>query len=236
MAKITEKYAPRDWSEVIGQPKAIALLARREREGDLGGRAYFITGKSGTGKSTLAAIIASKLAEDWNVEELDASELTADAIRRIQRECEVGALGSKNGRVYIVNEAHGLRAEQVRKLLTMIDSTKIPAHITWIFTTTIEGKAVLFEGIHDSFPLLSRCTRIEFQQRDLQAAFAKRAQEIAIAEGLDGGKPLKAFDLLAKRSNSNFRAILEAIDAGAMLGEEETADDNRPALCRSEAS
>ena len=213
---LAEKYRPRDWPEVIGQPKACAMLRRFEERGDLAGRAYFISGKSGTGKTTLARIIASKVADSWNVEEMDASDLTADRIRQLQTEQGLLGMGVLTGRAFIVNEAHGLRAEQVRRLLTLLEPGEIPAHVVWVFTTTSQGQAKLFDGIDDSGPLLSRCTVIELAQRELQSAFAQRALEIARAENLDG-RPLSAYERLAKECNSNFRAMLQAIDAGAML-------------------
>jgi DNA polymerase III gamma/tau subunit len=213
---LADKYRPKEWSEVLGQPKACAMLQRFEQRGDLAGRAYWISGKSGTGKTTLARIIASKVADSWNVEEMDAADLTADTIRRIQAESSLLGMGEKTGRAYVVNEAHGLNANQVRKLLTVIEPGEIPAHVVWVFTTTVQGQAKLFEGIDDSGPLLSRCTVIELAQRELQGAFAQRALEIARAEGLDG-RPLKEYERLAKDCNSNFRAMLQAIDAGVML-------------------
>lgn len=213
---LADKYRPKDWPEVVGQPKAVAMLQRFEQRGDLAGRSYFISGKSGTGKTTLARIIASKVADCWNVEEMDAADLTADAIRRIQSESSMLGMGEKSGRAYIVNEAHGLNASQVRKLLTLLEPGEIPSHVVWVFTTTSQGQAKLFEGIDDSGPLLSRCTVIELAQRDLAKAFAERAREIAQAENMDG-QPIERYQRLAKDTNCNFRAMLQEIDAGELL-------------------
>ena len=213
---LADKYRPKDWPEVIGQPKAVAMLQRFEQRGSLAGRAYFISGKSGTGKTTLARIIASKVADSWNVEEMDAADLTADTLRRIMAESALLGMGEKVGRAFIVNEAHGLNANQVRKLLTVIEPGDMPAHVVWIFTTTSQGQAKLFEGIDDSAPLLSRCTVIELAQRDLAAKFAERAREIAQAENMDG-QPIERYARLVKDCNCNMRAVLQAIDAGEMI-------------------
>ena len=62
--QLHEQYRPRSWSEVVGQDKAIAkvkLLAKR----GLAGRAYWITGQSGTGKTTIARLIAAEVASEW---------------------------------------------------------------------------------------------------------------------------------------------------------------------------
>lgn len=213
---LADKYRPRDWPEVLGQPKAVAMLRRFEERGGLAGRAYFISGKSGTGKTTLARIIASKIADEWNVEEMDAADLTADTIRRIQSESSLLGIGEKTGRAFIVNEAHGLSGDRVRRLLTIIEPGNIPDHVAWVFTTTADGKNVLFDGTMDAHPFLSRCTVIDLAQRDLAARFAKRAREIAAAENMDG-QPIERYARLVKDCNCNMRAVLQAIDAGEML-------------------
>jgi replication-associated recombination protein RarA len=150
------------------------------------------------------------------VEEMDAADLTADTLRRIMAESGLLGMGEKSGRAFIINEAHGLNANQVRKLLTVIEPGEIPAHVVWVFTTTVQGQAKLFEGIDDSGPLLSRCTVIELAQRDLAARFAERAREIAQLENLDG-QPIERYARLVKDCNCNMRAVLQAIDAGEMI-------------------
>lgn len=58
-----------------------------------------------------------------------------------------------------------------------------------IFTTTVEGQDSLFEDAIDAHPLLSRCIELPLARRGLAEAFAKRAHEIADAEGLNGAAP-----------------------------------------------
>src|SRR5713101_5104161 len=74
---LVERSRPTTWNQVVGQEKAVATLQRFARAGQLGGRNYWMSGKSGQGKTTLARLIASDLAEPWNIQEMDAAELTA---------------------------------------------------------------------------------------------------------------------------------------------------------------
>lgn len=180
----------------------------------LGGRAVWISGKSGTGKTTIARLLAAEIADDDNVEELDAGELTVSRLAALESSMRCRALGSKPGRCFIVNEAHGLSKAAVRQLLVMLE--RIPPHVLWIFTTTIDGQQLLLDGTEDGGPLLSRCVPIQLSQRGLCEPFAERARTIAQAEGLDG-QPIERYQRLAKDCGNNLRMMLSRIDAGEML-------------------
>jgi DNA-binding NtrC family response regulator len=51
--QLTEKYRPATWSDVVGQDKIVGRIRQLAQRG-LAGRAYWITGQSGTGKTTIA--------------------------------------------------------------------------------------------------------------------------------------------------------------------------------------
>jgi replication-associated recombination protein RarA len=211
-----ELARPTTLDDVIGQPKAIsALRARFNRYGTYAGKAYWISGASGTGKTTIARILAESVAEPICITEYRSGrELDVDETRRIGETLTYKGFG-KGGRAYIINEAHHLTSA-VRDLLLGIIEPVTPHGIV-IFTTTREGEES-FEGWGDASPFSSRVTDITLTNQGLSKAFAERAQSVAIAHGLDGGADLTQYEKLAKRCKNNLRKMLELIEDGCMLG------------------
>ena len=211
--KLFETHRPKTLSDVLGQPKAVKTVQRLMERG-IGGRALWISGASGTGKTTLARIIASSIADDLYITEYDsADQLTVSALDKLESDMSLYAFG-KGGKAFIINEAHGLRKQTIRRLLGILE--RIPDHCVFIFTTTKEGQESLFEDNIDASPLLSRCNRISLTNQGLAKPFAEHCRAIASQAGLNG-KPVESYIKLAARCKNNCRMMLQEIESGCML-------------------
>ena len=208
--KLHEKHRPTEYSALVGQDAAVKRLRRIVERDGFDGDAFWIAGPSGTGKTSLAWIIARQFADSLDIIELDGEACSIDAVRKAADLMQYSTLSGRF-RVWIVNEAQAMTNRAVQAWLTVLD--KLPARVLVIFTTT-EDSADLF-GKFDG-PFRSRCKTIAFTNQGLAPAFAKRAREIADAEGLNG-KPESAYLRLVQQCRNNMRAVLQELDAGAMV-------------------
>ena len=215
--RLFEQYRPQSWPELIGQERAVAKINILRRRG-LGGRCYWISGPSGTGKTSLAYLIAGELADRISWAEMSADEVTPAWLDSVKQTIRLygGLWGSgKHGKAYIVNEAHGLSASAVRRLLDMLEHG-LPEHVVWLYTTTLDGMERFEDRNIDAQAFLSRCTEIKLTNQGLAQKIAVKARQVAQKHGLDG-KPPSAYLQLARDCGNNFRRVYEEIETGAML-------------------
>src|SRR5207302_1030568 len=109
-------------ADVVGQDRALARINALRKRG-LSGRAYWISGQSGTGKTTIARLLANELADDWSIEEIDAEQLSASRVADLERSSASRSIG-RGGRAFIVNEAHGLKKATIRQLLVTLEGDR----------------------------------------------------------------------------------------------------------------
>lgn len=225
--QLQEQYRPRTFEEVAGQESAVTEI-RTTIKRSWGGRAWWISGLSGTGKTTLAKLIAAEGADDFGTEELDAGRMTVNKVAELEETMRYRAMGAKQGKAFIVNEAHAMPRKVVTELLTLLD--RLPEHVCIIFTTTKAGQAKLFEDTDDTGPLLSRCHEVELSSSPKsRAAMAQRAKEIAMREGIDG-LPEQFYKDALEGCQGNMRRLLQRIESGGFKKDVEQREGWRKEL------
>jgi len=210
--QLYEKYRPKDLSDFIGQDKTKkqvkAIMSRSGWDRD----AFWIEGPSGTGKTSLAWIIARQLAtDDFCIIEIDGEDINKGQMAEIER-C-IGLCPMFGAwKVYIINEAHNMTRQAVQAWLTLLE--RLPEHRLVIFTTTELIQKDLFGNF--SSPFARRCKVFTFTNQSLAQDMARRAKEIALVEGLDG-KSSQAYLRLVQDCKNNFGMVLQRIEQAEML-------------------
>ena len=174
---------------------------------------FYIEGRTGTGKTSIARAIANELgaAPGWGITELDGSDCTVDSVRILSEQAYLTNLYADQWRVWIVNESHCMTTKAVQAWLTVLE--RWPKHWLVIFTTT-EESTDLYGGF--SQPFTDRCLCFRLTNQGLCKTFAKLGQKIANREGLNG-RELEDYEKLAKDCRNSMRAMLQKIEAGDMI-------------------
>jgi replication-associated recombination protein RarA len=209
---LTEKYRPRKLTEIVGQPKVINMLNRLKP----GGRAFYITGPSGTGKTSIAKILARQVADQLYIREVVARQLKSGDLKEFAEQWATTTMFGQ-GYAMIINESHGLRRDIVEILLDVLE--RMPDNVTVIFTTTRDGADLFEERCIDAGPFASRCILVNLETSGRSQIFAKHLKRIARQESLDG-RPIRDYKSLIEKHHYNFRAAIQEIETGAMLEQE----------------
>ncbi len=195
METLYRKYRPKLFSEIVGQEHVVRTLKNALTMGKLG-HAYLFTGPRGTGKTTLARLLAKAancekrdgaepcgtcsnclLIEEgrsFDIIEIDAATHTGvDHIREL-RETVTTPPATGAYKVYIIDEVHMLSIGAWNALLKTIEEP--PAHVIFIFATTAIRKVP--ETIQ------SRCQRFDLSRFPVDQIVGKLAR-IAKQEQLD---------------------------------------------------
>lgn len=133
------KWRPKTLDAVIGQDAVVKSL-REALKRSTRPHAFIFTGPSGTGKTTLARIVASMVGcTPQNIIEADAASNSGiDAMRELTSGLRYQGFGESPNRALIVDEAHALSKQAWQALLKPIEEP--PAHVYWFLCTTEQGK------------------------------------------------------------------------------------------------
>ena len=214
------KFRPSTFEDVKGQDHIVTTLKNQIRA-DRIGHAYLFCGTRGTGKTTIAKILARSVncghpvdgspcnecptckailaGVSTNVIEIDAaSNNGVDNIREIREEV---AYRPTQGRykVYIIDEVHMLSTGAFNALLKTLEEP--PSYVIFILATTEANKIPV--------TILSRCQRYDFRRITIDT-IAARLSELMEKEGVDVEE--KAIRYVAKAGDGSMRDALSLLD------------------------
>lgn len=212
------KYRPTSFKEVLGQEQVVKTLEGALSLGRVS-HAYLFAGSRGTGKTSVARIVAREIGtDDSDLYEIDAaSNRGIDDVRALREAVGAPPFASRY-KVYIIDEVHMLTKEAFNALLKTLEEP--PAHVIFILATTELEK--LPETI------VSRCELHTFK-RPSQRTLTEVVERIAKKEGFTI-EPA-ASELIALLSEGSFRDAQGALqkvigasrDKKITLGEVEAA-------------
>lgn len=230
------KYRPQNFASLVGQDHAKKTIQSALKSHSLS-HAYLFCGPRGTGKTSLARILAKGLNCESPINEIEpcnqcsictsvnegrlvdmieidaASNRGIDEIREL-REKIVFAPSQAKTKVYIIDEVHMLTKEAFNALLKTLEEP--PSHAYFVLATTEAHK------IPET--IISRCQQFSFSRIDV-TDISRRLQEVADNEGATYEK--KALDLIAKLSAGSLRdaiGLLEQMIATGGVTQEKVSE------------
>ena len=218
------KYRPKSFSEVAGQEHIVQTL-KNAVAGDLLSHAYLFSGPRGSGKTSVARLLAKAIncssaglevnkgepcntcasCEEINhgraidLVEIDAaSNRGIDEMRELREGIAFAPVKLKY-KVFIIDEAHQLTKEAANALLKTLEEP--PSHAVFILATTEAHKMIS--------TIASRCQRFDFRKLTVPE-ITEKLKEIAKAENANINK--EALQLIALNAGGAVRDALGLLD------------------------
>ena len=230
MESLYRKYRPLTFESVVGQQHIVSTLQHAVTEGRLS-HAYLFCGPRGTGKTTMARILAKALlcqkaqgdhgcmpdgtcpeceaiAEGTHpdVYELDAASRTGvDSVREEIINSVNFAPVRGTYKVYIIDEVHMLTTQAFNALLKTLEEP--PSHVVFVLCTTDPQK--LLDTI------LSRCQRFDFHRISNEDILA-RMRYVCEQEGFSYDE--EALEIVAKHARGGMRDALSTLEQLSVFG------------------
>jgi DNA polymerase-3 subunit gamma/tau len=228
------KYRPQTFDDVVAQEHVTRTLRHAVLNNRIGS-GYLFCGPRGTGKTTVARILAKAVncvnsptdtpcgicpscqsitsGSSLDVLEIDAASNTGvDDVRQLRENTRYLATGGKK-RIYIIDEVHRLSGSAFDALLKTLEEP--PSHVIFVFATT--------EPLKVPDTILSRTQRFDFRRVSVED-LAGHLRKIAQSEKLTIDDP--ALFLLARKADGSVRDSLSLLDQiAAYAGDTITEQD-----------